>query len=623
MAVATEVFTNNAQTTVSSGGTGAPASGTTETWTVASSSSFPAIGTGQTQQFHVADPASASEKILVKQVSGTTWTVVRGDEGTTPVTHAPLFTINQVATAAWLGSALTGLQSTGDTTGVKDAANMNGIANLGANLILGPGTFWVNTPVILASGGALYGPRAFAPMGSVRDAGNVAPATIKVPAATTMTAVVTDAAYTAAVGVTNPVPSSDIQIAGIDIDCSGITGGGGHGIALLTQASAIVNCRIRNSPGHSILLTDTSATGNTTTGGVPGSLNECAVIGNRVYQPGLNGIFVQSAGALGTDGYCYDNVVDHNFTGTGTSIAIDQCSGWRVAHNHVYAVPADAYHLFRASNCWIHDNYADNFGQNSTTGITYFGFKIQPSPFGTCRITNNHASTKEAAGGAAGNFTYFSVVAQAANQNNEVYFAGNGVRRITNSSGTFVPYSFDAGAGGSMTVRGVTSALTYMTGSPATVNTGYPTLANGPVFPDFHSGVTTYTTANPAGTVSATLVMMGLALAYTPAVTGKLKITLECGLKNSVASTGATAGLRTGTGTAPVNGAAVTGTLAGKDQFGTGGPSTGFPAIIMLTGTVTGLTPGTAAWADAALSSNVGTTTLSLVNVYAEIQEVA
>src|SRR5258708_23603508 len=81
-----------------------------------------------------------------------------------------------------------------------------------------------------------------------------------------------------------------------------------------------------------------------------------------------------------------------------------------------------------------------------------------------------------------------------------------------------------------------------MTGSPATVNTGYPTLANGPVFPDFHSGVTTYTTANPAGTVSATLVMMGLALAYTPAVTGKLKITLECGLKNSVASTGATAG---------------------------------------------------------------------------------
>src|SRR5258708_13455422 len=105
MAVATEVFTNNAQTTVSSGGTGAPASGTTETWTVASSSSFPAIGTGQTQQFHIADPAATTEKILVKQVSGTTWTVVRGDEGTTPVTHAPLFTINQVATAAWLGSA--------------------------------------------------------------------------------------------------------------------------------------------------------------------------------------------------------------------------------------------------------------------------------------------------------------------------------------------------------------------------------------------------------------------------------------------------------------------------------------------------------------------------------------
>src|SRR5258708_39548914 len=112
MAVATEVFTNNAQTTVSSGGTGAPAAGTTETWTVASSSSFPAIGTGQTQQFHVADPLAPSEKILVKQVSGTTWTGGRGDEGATPVTHAPLFTINQVATETWLGAARTDPQPT-------------------------------------------------------------------------------------------------------------------------------------------------------------------------------------------------------------------------------------------------------------------------------------------------------------------------------------------------------------------------------------------------------------------------------------------------------------------------------------------------------------------------------
>jgi len=74
-----EVFANNATTTVSSGGTTAPTSGTQETWTVASSASFPVVETGA-QQFHVADPALGSEMVTVVNVSGTTWTVIRGAE---------------------------------------------------------------------------------------------------------------------------------------------------------------------------------------------------------------------------------------------------------------------------------------------------------------------------------------------------------------------------------------------------------------------------------------------------------------------------------------------------------------------------------------------------------------
>jgi hypothetical protein len=100
-----EVFTNQAQTTVTLGGTGAPASGTQETWTVASSSSFPAVELGA-QQFHVADPALASEMITVQNVSGTTWTVIRGAEGSATVAHAAGFTVVQVVTA----SALAALQ---------------------------------------------------------------------------------------------------------------------------------------------------------------------------------------------------------------------------------------------------------------------------------------------------------------------------------------------------------------------------------------------------------------------------------------------------------------------------------------------------------------------------------
>jgi hypothetical protein len=98
----TELFTTNRATTVvSSGGTTAPAGGTSESWTVVSPAGFPAAVTG-VSQFHVADPSAPSEMIAVTNVSGTTWTVTRGAESTTPVAHAAGFTVYQVATAGAL-----------------------------------------------------------------------------------------------------------------------------------------------------------------------------------------------------------------------------------------------------------------------------------------------------------------------------------------------------------------------------------------------------------------------------------------------------------------------------------------------------------------------------------------
>ena len=96
-----EVFGNNPSTTVSSGGTTAPSQGTVETWTVASSASFPATELGA-QQFHVADPSLPGEIITVQNISGTTWTVLRGAESTTTTAHASGFTVVQVVTAGAL-----------------------------------------------------------------------------------------------------------------------------------------------------------------------------------------------------------------------------------------------------------------------------------------------------------------------------------------------------------------------------------------------------------------------------------------------------------------------------------------------------------------------------------------
>ena len=113
--MATETFANVPSTTVSSGGTNAPVSGTVETWTVASSTSFPAAATGVTQ-FHVADPLEPTEVIAVTNISGTTWTVTRGAESSTPVAHLAGFTVVQVVSAGALGTFVQNpMTASGDT----------------------------------------------------------------------------------------------------------------------------------------------------------------------------------------------------------------------------------------------------------------------------------------------------------------------------------------------------------------------------------------------------------------------------------------------------------------------------------------------------------------------------
>lgn len=108
--MALEVFANDAIGTVTSGGTTAPAGGTSESWTVTPSIAFAVAASGVTQ-FYVADTASgkSTEKILVTvcpggTTAGQSWTVTRGADSTTPVTHASGFTIQQVISHASLAN---------------------------------------------------------------------------------------------------------------------------------------------------------------------------------------------------------------------------------------------------------------------------------------------------------------------------------------------------------------------------------------------------------------------------------------------------------------------------------------------------------------------------------------
>ncbi len=127
------------------------------------------------------------------------------------------------------------------------------------------------------------------------------------------------------------------------------------------------------------------------------------------------------------------------------------------------------------------------------------------------------------------------------------------------------------------------------------------------------------TPGDPAGTASATLVMMGLAGTITPTYSGKVRVTVDGQWSNSSGSGGLSMALATGTGAAPVNAAAATGTIVGAtytnvaETVGTASES------FSITRTVTGLASATAVWIDLQVARTAaGTVTLTHLTVTAD-----
>jgi len=116
---------------------------------------------------------------------------------------------------------------------------------------------------------------------------------------------------------------------------------------------------------------------------------------------------------------------------------------------------------------------------------------------------------------------------------------------------------------------------------------------------------TSFTPANATGTTSTTFVMMGYGstVSVTPASTGRLLI-IACASTNANANPGfAYTQIQYGTGAAPSNGAAVTGTSAGPIIIFSGN-NAGQRFTSCSTAVVSGLQIGTAYWIDLALRSN-------------------
>ena len=111
--------------------------------------------------------------------------------------------------------------------------------------------------------------------------------------------------------------------------------------------------------------------------------------------------------------------------------------------------------------------------------------------------------------------------------------------------------------------------------------------------------------SNPTATSSTTLKMMGLAEAFTPSNQSPQVLVIITGV--AATATGAqtvTVGGRYGTGTAPANAAAVTGTRFGPASDAVAGPGAAAAAGIPFTITdVLTLSPGVAYWFDLAVAT--------------------
>ena len=138
----------------------------------------------------------------------------------------------------------------------------------------------------------------------------------------------------------------------------------------------------------------------------------------------------------------------------------------------------------------------------------------------------------------------------------------------------------------------------------AALNAGYS------LIPEGDGSVLTIAATNPATTASTTPVMMGLGAQATPAVitpkgSTRVNVSIMGQMAQTTSGDGAQIDCRYGTGTAPANGAAGSGTVVGSAQAFTavaanhgGGFSIG--------GIISGLTPGVPIWIDCSLKTVTG-----------------
>jgi hypothetical protein len=187
--------------------------------------------------------------------------------------------------------------------------------------------------------------------------------------------------------------------------------------------------------------------------------------------------------------------------------------------------------------------------------------------------------------------------------------AGDYTLIADNAAGGAVKYATVASiasAGSVSSIAGNTGAFTLSTGITNSTNDIRLSLTNATL---------QASPANPSSTTSATAVMMGLGstCTITPVYSTRVRLSFQGRTVNSLSTQATYIQARYGTGAAPANGAAATGTTIGSSVGSWAAANNAENTFGGIGGIITGLTAGVAVWFD--LSSFVSTGTGSLTNV--------
>jgi len=304
----------------------------------------------------------------------------------------------------------------------------------GSTLLFSPGTYHINQPIIFLSSREYIGSGAALGDGTLIQQADSANITNSAGLSGLMVA------HSWAVDSKTCDGPTVIRNLAFDGNKSNNSGSSACGVVVCNFWTYVIDCHIYDTPGHGILITDTTQNG---TNVVTNSCSENRVLRCKIISAGGDGIHQVSANHFSNqDGFCVDNLID---LPGGSGLWFGWGSGWVFRRNHI--TPSQEHGIY-LENCFasmLVENEIEPFGNAAASGAQYAGIYVKQLQGRGTLISGNYIGCNEPAGPAAFNYLWVNVAAAEADA--QVIAADNFIRcergGVPSAAGTAMTFTTD------------------------------------------------------------------------------------------------------------------------------------------------------------------------------------